>query len=139
MSNTILFALICGAAGVVYGIITALWVNKQDAGNAKMQEISNAVKEGANAFMAREYKTVAIVAVILVGILAFVPALGMWAAVGFIIGTVGSALAMPSISLMTAVSCGLRASNSSTTRGRPPVMSLVLVVSRGILASTSPG
>ena len=48
-------------------------------------------------------------------------------------------LTVPSISLMTAVSCGLRASNNSTTRGRPPVMSLVLVVSRGILASTSPG
>ena len=46
---------------------------------------------------------------------------------------------MPSISEMTAVSRGLRASNSSTTRGRPPVMSLVFVVSRGIFASTSPG
>ena len=44
----------------------------------------------------------------------------------------------PSISLITAGSFGLRASNSSTTRGRPPVMSLVLVVSRGIFASTSP-
>ena len=49
-------------------------------------------------------------------------------------------LTMPSISLMTAAaSRGLRASNSSTTRGRPPVMSLVLVVSRGIFASTAPG
>ncbi len=40
---------------------------------------------------------------------------------------------------MTAGSRGLRVSKSSTTRGRPPVMSLVLVVSRGIFASTSPG
>ena len=47
-------------------------------------------------------------------------------------------LTVPSISLMTANSFGLRASNSSATRGRPPVMSLVLVVSRGILAITSP-
>ncbi|HEY6009975.1 MAG TPA: sodium/proton-translocating pyrophosphatase, partial [Nitrospirota bacterium] len=93
MSNTILFALICGVAGVIYGVITAIWVNKQDAGNQKMIDISNAVKEGANAFIAREYKTVAIVAVVLVLILAFVPALGMWSAAGFIIGTVGSALA----------------------------------------------
>ena len=45
---------------------------------------------------------------------------------------------MPSISEMTAVSRGFLASNSSTTRGRPPVMSLVFVVSRGIFASTSP-
>ena len=53
--------------------------------------------------------------------------------------TVGPYFTMPSISLMTAGSRGLRASNSSTTRGRPPVMSLVLVVSRGIFASTWPG
>ena len=46
---------------------------------------------------------------------------------------------VPSISEMTANSLGLRASNNSATRGRPPVMSLVLVVSRGIFAMTSPG
>ena len=44
----------------------------------------------------------------------------------------------PSISEMTACSLGLRASKSSATRGRPPVMSFVFVVSRGIFASTSP-
>src|SRR5229473_2958118 len=45
----------------------------------------------------------------------------------------------PSISEMTANSFGLRASNNSATRGRPPVISFVFVVSRGILAITSPG
>jgi len=90
MSGTILFALICGAAGVVYALMTAGWVTKQDAGNERMQEISNAVKEGAQAFLAREYKTVAIVAAVLVVLLFF---LGKWTAVGFIIGTLGSALA----------------------------------------------
>ncbi len=93
MTKTILFALICGVAGVVYAIITALWVNRQDAGNDRMKQISDAIKEGAYAFLAREYKTVAVVAVILVLLLAFVPGLGMWAAIGFVIGTVGSALA----------------------------------------------
>ncbi len=52
---------------------------------------------------------------------------------------IGPCDTVPSISVMTAVSLGLRASKSSTMRGRPPVMSFVLVVSRGILASTSPG
>ena len=70
-----------------------MWVSKQDAGSAKMQEISNAVKEGAYAFLAREYKTVAMVAVVLVIVIAAIPSLGMWPAIGFIIGTVGSALA----------------------------------------------
>ena len=53
--------------------------------------------------------------------------------------TMPPCLTTPSISLMTAVSRGLRASKSSTTRGRPPVMSFVLVVPRGIFASTAPG
>ncbi|MBI4842896.1 MAG: sodium-translocating pyrophosphatase [Nitrospirae bacterium] len=91
--NLIMFALICGAAGVLYALVTAAWVSKQDAGSERMQQISNAVKEGAYAFLAREYKTVAMVAVVLFIAIAAVPALGIWAAVGFLIGTVGSALA----------------------------------------------
>jgi K(+)-stimulated pyrophosphate-energized sodium pump len=90
MSGTIIFALLCGAAGVVYALMTAGWVTRQDAGSDRMQEISNAVKEGAQAFLAREYKTVAIVAAVLVVLLFF---LGKWTAIGFIIGTLGSALA----------------------------------------------
>jgi K(+)-stimulated pyrophosphate-energized sodium pump len=92
MSSTILFALGCGLLGVIYAVITAMWVSKQDAGSAKMQEISNAVKEGAYAFLAREYKTVAIVAVILVILIAAMN-LGIWTAIGFVVGTFGSALA----------------------------------------------
>ncbi len=92
MSSTILFALGCGVLGVIYAVITAMWVSKQNAGSAKMQEISNAVKEGAYAFLAREYKTVAIVAVVLVILIAAM-GLGIWTSIGFIIGTVGSALA----------------------------------------------
>jgi K(+)-stimulated pyrophosphate-energized sodium pump len=90
MSGTILFALICGAAGVLYSLMTAGWVTKQDAGNDRMQEISNAIKEGAVAFLTREYKTVAMVAAVLVVLLFF---LGTWTAIGFIIGALGSALA----------------------------------------------
>jgi len=78
--------------GVIYAVVTAMWVSKQDAGSTKMQEISNAVKEGAYAFLAREYKTVAMVAVVLVVLIA-VMHLGIWTAIGFIVGTVGSALA----------------------------------------------
>src|SRR5512143_2948840 len=93
MSNTVLFALGCGFLGVIYALVTAAWVSKQDAGSDRMQQISNAVKEGAYAFLAREYKTVAIVAVVLLVILAVVPSLGIWTAIGFLIGTCGSAFA----------------------------------------------
>lgn len=93
MSAIILFALVCGGIGVLYSLYTAAWVTKQDAGTPRMKEISDAIREGATAFLSREYKTVAVVAVVLFLIIAFIPALGIWTALGFIIGTVGSALA----------------------------------------------
>jgi len=86
-----MFALIAGALGVAYSLFTAAWVNKQPAGSDRMQEISNAVKEGASAFLKREYTTVAMVAVVLFIVLWV--ALGAWVAIGFAIGTIGSALA----------------------------------------------
>ena len=107
--NTILFALGCGLLGVIYAAMTAMWVSKQDAGNAKMQEISNAVKEGAMAFLAREYKTVAVVAVILTVLLSF---LGPWTAIGFVIGTVGSAVA-GYIGMMVSVRANVRTAQAA--------------------------
>jgi K(+)-stimulated pyrophosphate-energized sodium pump len=93
MSSIIMLSLLCGAIGVLYALMTAAWVSKQDAGSQRMQDISNAVKEGAYAFLAREYKTVAVVAVLLLVVLAAVPSLGIWVAIGFLIGTCGSAFA----------------------------------------------
>jgi K(+)-stimulated pyrophosphate-energized sodium pump len=84
------FALICGAVGVAYGLFTTTWVLKQDAGNPRMQEISAAIREGANAFLNRQYKTVAMVGAV-VFVLLF--SLGKYTAIGFVIGAVGSALA----------------------------------------------
>lgn len=91
MSGIVLFALGCGALGVLYALITAAWVTKQDAGSERMQEISNAIREGAQAFLAREYKTVAMAGVVLV-VLILLFRLGVWTAVGFVIGAFGSAL-----------------------------------------------
>ncbi len=91
MSVIILFALICGAIGVGYALVTAGWVSKQEAGNERMQDIAGAVKEGAEAFLAREYKTIAVAGVVLI-VLMLVFKLGVWTAVGFTIGAIGSAL-----------------------------------------------
>ncbi|MDR3554479.1 MAG: sodium-translocating pyrophosphatase [Syntrophobacteraceae bacterium] len=84
------FALACGALGVVYALVTAAWVSKQSAGSEKMQAISEAIREGSAAFLSREYKTVAVVGVIVAGLLTY---LGIWTAVGFVIGACGSAFA----------------------------------------------
>ena len=91
MTPILIFALICGALGIVYSFVTKAWVASQPTGSQKMIDISDAVKEGAQAFLAREYKTVAMVAVVMF-VLLFV-SLGMWTALGFIIGTAGSAFA----------------------------------------------
>jgi len=90
MDNILALSLICGALGVVYALATATWVTKQPAGSERMKAISDAVKEGAEAFLAREYKAVAIVAS---GLFILLFLLGKWTAIGFLIGTIGSALA----------------------------------------------
>ena len=71
MSTIIIIGLLCGGLGVAYSLITAAWVVKQDAGSERMQGISAAVKEGATAFLNREYKTVAIVGVVITILLFF--------------------------------------------------------------------
>ncbi|MFV1975218.1 MAG: sodium-translocating pyrophosphatase [Candidatus Scalindua sp.] len=138
MSGIILFALICGAAGVVYALMTAAWVSKQDAGSDRMQEISNAVKEGAVAFLAREYKAVAMVAAVLVALLFFI--IGKWTALGFIIGTVGSALT-GYIGMMVSVRANVRTAQAAHN-GIQPALSMafkggsvtgIMVVGLGLL------
>jgi K(+)-stimulated pyrophosphate-energized sodium pump len=79
-----------------------------------MQEISNAIKEGAVAFLAREYKTVALVAVVLVVLIAVIPKLGIWPAIGFFIGTCGSALA-GYIGMMVSVRANVRTTQAAHT------------------------
>jgi K(+)-stimulated pyrophosphate-energized sodium pump len=108
-STITLFALACGALGVIYALVTAAWVSKQSAGSEKMQEISEAIREGAEAFLAREYKTVAVVAIILAGLLTY---LGIWTSIGFIVGTVGSAVA-GYIGMMVSVKANVRTTEAA--------------------------
>ncbi len=91
MTPIIIFALICGAIAIIYSFVTKAWVASQPTGTDKMRQIAEAIREGAEAFLAREYKTVAIVAVVMSVLIAVT--LGLWTAVGFLIGTIGSAVA----------------------------------------------
>jgi K(+)-stimulated pyrophosphate-energized sodium pump len=93
MDPILLIALVAGGAGVAWGLILAAGVMKMDAGTKRMQEISAAVQEGAEAFLKREYTSVLIVAIVFFVVIAAIPALGLWTAIGFALGTGGSALA----------------------------------------------
>src|ERR1700730_3779309 len=83
--------VLCGALAIVYAIWAIQSVMSADAGNAKMQEISAAVREGAQAYLKRQYTTIAIVGVVIFFIVGYF--LGWLVAVGFAIGAVLSGLA----------------------------------------------
>jgi K(+)-stimulated pyrophosphate-energized sodium pump len=87
-------SLICtlvGAAGVLFSIIIAVIVKGAPAGNEKMQEIANAIKEGAIAYLNRQLKSMGIAGAVIFVIIIF--ALGVKPAIGFLLGAVASFLA----------------------------------------------
>jgi K(+)-stimulated pyrophosphate-energized sodium pump len=83
--------VLCGALAVGYAIWAIQSVMKADAGSAKMQEISAAVREGAQAYLKRQYTTIGIVGIVIFLIVGYF--LGWLVAVGFAIGAVLSGLA----------------------------------------------
>jgi K(+)-stimulated pyrophosphate-energized sodium pump len=91
MTLAYLIVIACGVLAVVYGWITSREVLAADAGTARMQEISSAVQEGANAYLKRQYTTIAVVGVVILLILTFT--LGIRVGVGFLIGAILSGLA----------------------------------------------
>jgi len=84
---------ICVIVGLIGAGVVAFFVRyvlRQDAGSEKIQETSRAIREGAMAFIGREYRTLAIVVVVVAIILAVVPALGWRLSVAFIFGAICS-------------------------------------------------
>src|SRR5262244_3547721 len=83
--------VLCGLLSIAYGAWATTSVMAADAGSAKMQEISAAVREGAQAYLKRQYTTIAAVGVVIFVVLGLL--LGWLVAVGFLIGAVLSGAA----------------------------------------------
>ncbi len=116
--NLIYILPIFGIIGLIVMVLKAAWVNKQDAGDEKMQTLANYVKEGAMAFLKAEYRILAIFVVVAGALLAllssYVETTHWFIVIAFVIGAVFSAVA-GNIGMRIATSANVRTTQAART------------------------
>ena len=109
--NTLWLIVGCGVLAILYGIWATQSVMSANSGSKRMQEISEAVREGAQAYLKRQYATIAIVGVVVFVIIGFT--LGWLVAIGFAVGAILSG-ATGFIGMNVSVRANVRVAQAAT-------------------------
>ena len=135
-------APVVAVLGLVYALIKASFIKKQPVGNARMDELSTYISEGAMAFLKREYRSMAIFVVAVFVILGL--AIDWLTAICFIVGAIFSVLA-GLIGMKVATKANVRTANAANTDGMSKALSVAFsggtvmgmcVVGLGLLGTT---